>query len=296
MTSFFNFAKRPRRSVVAITDHQGDLISQHRYLPFGGTRQLPNQPTSGLTDYGYTGQRNLDEDLGLMDYKARFYSPYLNHFTQPDSIVPDPTNPQAWNRFSYANNNPVKFNDPSGHCSGDATDSQNPDADCWAKINEIENLYPFVDIDPGNWTEGELSNIQTSLNAMENSFGGVANFESQIGNVTLNRSNNLFVDLACDWGFVCVQGLTFAKSITLYDSAFATEAETIFTTLHEFGHVFGMNGTNKYTEFAEKFWEGCEWIVNGKCFSPGNPVGEVTRDYASSQPAEDFADTFAITI
>jgi len=86
-----------------------------KYLPFGGTRQLPNQPTSGLTDYGYTGQRNLDEDIGLMDYKARFYSPVLNRFIQPDSIVPNPANPQAWNRFSYVVNSPINFNDPSGH-------------------------------------------------------------------------------------------------------------------------------------------------------------------------------------
>jgi len=53
---------------------------------------------------------------GLMDYKARFYSPYLNHFTQPDSIVPDPSNPQSWNRYSYALNNPIRYNDPTGHC------------------------------------------------------------------------------------------------------------------------------------------------------------------------------------
>jgi hypothetical protein len=41
---------------------------------------------------------------------------YLNHFTQPDSIVPDPYNPLDWNRYSYARNNPVKYTDPSGHC------------------------------------------------------------------------------------------------------------------------------------------------------------------------------------
>jgi RHS repeat-associated protein len=102
-------------SVVAITDDQGDLISQHRYLPFGGTRELPNQPASGLTDYGYTGQRDLDDGLGLMDYKFRFYSPYLNRFIQPDSIVPDTTNPQAYNRFSYVHNRPIVMNDPTGH-------------------------------------------------------------------------------------------------------------------------------------------------------------------------------------
>jgi hypothetical protein len=62
-----------------------------------------------------------------MFYNARWYDPYLNHFTQPDSIVPDPYNPQDWNRYSYARNNPLKYTDPSGHrpcdeeysCDGD---------------------------------------------------------------------------------------------------------------------------------------------------------------------------------
>jgi hypothetical protein len=40
---------------------------------------------------------------------------YLNHMTQPDSIVPDPGNPQALNRYSYALNNPIKYTDPTGH-------------------------------------------------------------------------------------------------------------------------------------------------------------------------------------
>jgi RHS repeat-associated protein len=52
---------------------------------------------------------------GLMDYRARFFSPALGRFLQPDSIIPDQTNPQAWNRFSYVKNNPVNFNDPTGH-------------------------------------------------------------------------------------------------------------------------------------------------------------------------------------
>jgi hypothetical protein len=34
---------------------------------------------------------------------------------QPDTLIPDPSNPQAWNRYSYVRNNPVNFNDPAGH-------------------------------------------------------------------------------------------------------------------------------------------------------------------------------------
>ena len=34
---------------------------------------------------------------------------------QPDTIIPDLSNPQSWNRYSYVTNRPVNFNDPSGH-------------------------------------------------------------------------------------------------------------------------------------------------------------------------------------
>lgn len=41
--------------------------------------------------------------------------------TQPDTIVPDPYNSQDWDRYAYARNNPIRYNDPSGHftCSSD---------------------------------------------------------------------------------------------------------------------------------------------------------------------------------
>jgi hypothetical protein len=41
---------------------------------------------------------------------------YLNRFTQPDSIVPlAAQGTQAWDRYAYANNNPVRYTDSSGH-------------------------------------------------------------------------------------------------------------------------------------------------------------------------------------
>ena len=52
-----------------------------------------------------------------MDYKARFYSVGLGRFLQPDSIIPNPANPQSWNRYSYVENRPILFNDPFGHDS-----------------------------------------------------------------------------------------------------------------------------------------------------------------------------------
>jgi RHS repeat-associated protein len=53
--------------------------------------------------------------IQLIDFNARFYSPTLGRFIQPDSIIPVVTNAQSWNRYSYVQNNPVKYIDPSGH-------------------------------------------------------------------------------------------------------------------------------------------------------------------------------------
>lgn len=50
-----------------------------------------------------------------MFYNARWYDPYRNHMTQPDSIVPDSYNPLDWNRYSYVRYNPLKYTDPTGH-------------------------------------------------------------------------------------------------------------------------------------------------------------------------------------
>ena len=82
-----------------------------------------------------------------MDYKARFYSPKLGRFTQPDTIVAEPGSSQAWNRYSYVYNNPINLYDPSGHRVDDEG-SYNP----WKKTvrdedGEVHKLPLKKDID-----------------------------------------------------------------------------------------------------------------------------------------------------
>jgi RHS repeat-associated protein len=97
------------------TDDTGTPISEVRYLPYGEERW-----TSGATptDFTFTGQRN-EAGFGLMDYNARYYSARLGRFISPDSIVPELEMPQAWNRYSYVYNNPLRYTDPTGHLSED---------------------------------------------------------------------------------------------------------------------------------------------------------------------------------
>ena len=41
---------------------------------------------------------------------------------QPDTVIPDLSNPQSWNRYSYVANRPVNFSDPTGHMMDDGND------------------------------------------------------------------------------------------------------------------------------------------------------------------------------
>jgi RHS repeat-associated protein len=101
-------------STSLLTTSNGSVVpgSDTWYLPFGGYRGAT--PTQTITDRDYTGQReNLE--IGLLYYNARYYAPNTNRWISPDSIVPDPTNPQSYNRYSYVRNRSLNMTDPTGH-------------------------------------------------------------------------------------------------------------------------------------------------------------------------------------
>ena len=89
----------------------GSKTAEVRYKAWGETRY-----TYGTTQttFRYTGQRE-EASLGLYWYNSRWYSPYLARFVSPDTIIPQPGNPMAWDRYAYTYSNPVRYTDPSGH-------------------------------------------------------------------------------------------------------------------------------------------------------------------------------------
>jgi RHS repeat-associated protein len=99
-------------SSTVMTDYPGGAVSETaEYLPFGLLRY---QTGTEVTYYRFTDQE-LDSEVGLYNYNARLYDPAIGIFINPDSIVPDPFDPQTLNRYSYARNNPLIYVDPSGH-------------------------------------------------------------------------------------------------------------------------------------------------------------------------------------
>jgi RHS repeat-associated protein len=64
----------------------------------------------------FTGKER-DAETGLDYFGARYFSGAQGRFTSPDEplMFADPENPQSWNLYSYAFNNPLLYSDPDGH-------------------------------------------------------------------------------------------------------------------------------------------------------------------------------------
>ncbi len=230
------------------TDANGQVISELRYKPWGETRYSSG---SEQTKYGYTGQYSYVSDFGLHFYNARWYDSYLNHFTQPDSIVPDPANPQDWDRYAYAQNNPLRYKDPTGHsyCS---YSSSNEDEDCQyvrenKKINdlhkELENFKEPERVDEDdmvNYFWEQLSPDEYELiteygNGIENGFLALN---------ALDTADDRFDDLLNSPG----DAFRHAYWNALLTREFGEDFAMDFTTAHETQYV----DTERFSDAREQ--------------------------------------------
>jgi RHS repeat-associated protein len=90
------------------------------YAPYG-----ENYAETGTQDRNFTGQNQDTISSGpypLYDFLYREYHPTWGRWVSPDPAgvaTATPVNPQAWNRYAYAVNNPLVFVDPLGLSLGE---------------------------------------------------------------------------------------------------------------------------------------------------------------------------------
>jgi RHS repeat-associated protein len=106
-----------------IIDQSGNLatVRRHDYLPFG--EELFAGVSGRNSAQGYSGadgvrqqftQQERDVETGLDLFEARYYTSSQGRFTSADPGPFTPADPQNFNRYSYVQNNPLKFRDPTG--------------------------------------------------------------------------------------------------------------------------------------------------------------------------------------
>ncbi|HEY1629800.1 MAG TPA: RHS repeat-associated core domain-containing protein, partial [Rhizomicrobium sp.] len=115
-------------STVALTKEDGTLAESDAYDPWGKARDATtgaddttcSKPTQSFSTRGYTGHEEMP-DVCLVNMNARIYDPSIGRFMSPDDVVSGPYNGQNWNRYTYVDNNPLSYTDPTGHmvaCTG----------------------------------------------------------------------------------------------------------------------------------------------------------------------------------
>ena len=83
------------------------------FYPFGGERVI----SAGTPNhYKFTGKER-DSESGLDNFGARYDSSQFGRFMTPDPVLSTPVhiiNPQRWNKYAVALNNPISYVDPDG--------------------------------------------------------------------------------------------------------------------------------------------------------------------------------------
>ena len=134
-----------------LTDPAGNLQTLYRYDPSG------NVKISGAVDTGNPCQYNgeyTDAATGNAYLRARYYDAATGSFLSEDSYLGSLLEPLSRNLYTYAENNPVNFADPSGH--GIASWAK-------AKISSAKKAVTSAVTKAKTWAGNTVSKVKTTV-------------------------------------------------------------------------------------------------------------------------------------
>jgi RHS repeat-associated protein len=250
--------------------------------------------------WAFSGQRS--DATGLYFYNARYYSPLSGRFISADTIVPEPGNPQALNRYAYVFNNPLKYVDPSGHCP-------QSDRACWDLLEQLSLTYGWNIDTRFAWSLKQLQTLWAAAQDIQawferNGGNGLERMNGTIGPVFFTRSQ-----LVSSLDLSSANPLNYVLGTTVY---LAPEASR-FVVIHEIGHVIdNVSGSDAVANLlgGAAIWGGgasdamakdlggephtCQ--IRAYCWGHKTPREGVPRGYEETGPSEDFAQTFALSV
>ena len=197
-------------------------------------------------------------------------------FTSPDTLIPDPFNPLDWNRYSYVKNNPIKYNDPTGHCtSGDKVC-----LDTLAKIQKDYNVT--IDDSSKLWTLESLDGIRSGMDALISKIGKVE-FDTQFAGVKFligGEENRM--------------STTGNNDILLGNKVLNNKKYITEETVHELAHIWDKNcddckskGLVKATGGKEEEFRILWWTLSYSY----KPDGITATNYGMGHRREDWAES-----
>jgi len=107
-------------SILAVTNSSMAYVAQQNFDPWGRRRNVTSWAYTSVAASpawlyrGYTGHEEYLQ-FNLINMNARLYDPIVGRMLSPDIAVTMPYSTQGYNRYTYANNNPLKYIDPDGN-------------------------------------------------------------------------------------------------------------------------------------------------------------------------------------
>ncbi len=137
-----------------VTDGSGYVLAFQTFLPYG--QELGQPAFSDGAVKKFTGHERDADPAGAgdpLDYMhARYYNDFTGRFLSVDPVLGNPGRPQSWNRYSYVQNNPTLYTDPTGLTMGPMTCDNNGncqvtvwnhDDENWQKFDSIHDFFQW---------------------------------------------------------------------------------------------------------------------------------------------------------
>jgi RHS repeat-associated protein len=131
--------------------------------------------------------KERDSESGLDNFGSRYDSSSMGRFMSPDGFYKDSHvgDPQSWNEYAYARNNPLRYVDPTGEnatVSTSCTTDANNHTTCNVNISASIAIYAA----PGsNLTQDQLNQAAGTIqNSIQNAWTGSTTQDGVTYNVT----------------------------------------------------------------------------------------------------------------
>jgi RHS repeat-associated protein len=140
--------------MAVLTTSAGGVYVKESFDSFG-KRRNPNSwsgaPAAGdmtlmrdASRRGFTLHEHLD-NTALIHMNGRVQDPGIGRFLAADPFVPEPFDGQSFNRYSYVDNNPLSFIDPSGFDERVANENQRPKHHDYGNVLRTQLLVDWVE-------------------------------------------------------------------------------------------------------------------------------------------------------
>jgi len=286
---FFADALDNTRCVYGDNDPDGGCSD---YYPFGGERPIASSNNGVNVPFKFTGKER-DSESGLDNFGARYNSSNFGRFMSPDPLMASATvyNPQTWNRYTYALNNPLKFIDPNGLKEVSADDCKKDSKCVTVKLNVV---YDANANGGKGLTDKQKEQFQGQLQGAKDQFGDsnvhfdvtyTAGSVTSGGDVTgtVQGAANIFVS---DHTFSGEAGDSGRLSGGAFGTILNINKADSDTLSHELGHHI-LGDTSGFADRLEKAAASLDPTLGVLVGAPLNLYADLTNDATRGNTSPD---------